>query len=165
MLQLAFHVLGGCLRAPPLDDAARAARVAEMYAAYRTGFSTAPDIDVETLQARLDAGEALVLVDVRTDEERAVSMLPNAIPAETVDADPAAYVGQPLVAYCTIGVRSGRWTEARRRDGLDVTNLAGSVLAWTYTGRALQGPDGETRRVHVYGRTWDLARTDYPSTW
>jgi sodium/bile acid cotransporter 7 len=166
-LEIAIAAAAGALGLvdAPTDDVARAARVATLYADYREEFAAVPDVDVWTLQRRLDAGEPLVLVDVRTEEERAVSTLPGAVAAEVVEADPDAFRGQRLVAYCTIGYRSGEWAEARAEDGLDVTNLRGSVLAWTHTGRALQGPDGETRRVHVYGRTWDLARTDYEAVW
>jgi rhodanese-related sulfurtransferase len=165
MLRFAIDMVGSWFVAPPVDEAAREARVAELYAEVRPTFHDVPDVDVRTLQAWLDAGEPVVLVDVRTPEERAVSTLPGAIPAEQVDADPAAFVGRRLVAYCTIGARSGRWAEDRREDGLDVTNLAGSVLAWTWTGRDLQGPDGPTRRIHVYGRAWDLGATGYPAVW
>src|SRR5688500_7334789 len=98
----------------PADDLGRAARIGELYADYRAEFPGVPDLDVATLQARLDAGEPVVLVDVRSAEERAVSTLPGAVPAERVEADPERFRGRELVAYCTIGYRSGEWAEARR---------------------------------------------------
>ena len=165
----------GLAAAVPAEDAARLARVHEMYEGYRRSFPDVPEIDPSTLQARLAAGDNLVLVDVRSPEEQKVSMLPGAVPAATVDADLQAWRGRTLVAYCTIGARSGEWAAARRRDGLDVTNLAGSVLAWTHAGGTLVGPvspapgplgpKGITRRVHVYGQRWDLARTDHVAVW
>lgn len=166
-LEIALGAAGAALglSSAPDDDAARAARVAVLYADYRQEFPGVPEVDVWTLQRWLDAGEPVVLVDVRTDEERAVSTLPGAVPAAIVEADPDAFRGQRLVAYCTIGYRSGEWAEARADDGLDVANLRGSVLAWTHTGRALEGPDGPTMRVHVYGRAWDLARSSYDTVW
>lgn len=166
-LGIALHAAGAWLGLShtPTDDAARAAEVAMTYADYRRAFPGVPDVDVWTLQRWLDEGRDLVLVDVRTERERAVSTLPGAIPAASVDADPEAYRGEVLVAYCTIGYRSGGWAEARREEGLDVRNLRGSILAWTHTGRDLAGPDGPTRRVHVYGSAWDLGRTDYEAVW
>lgn len=134
-----------------------------LYAWYRVGFPSVPEVTVATLQGWLDAGDDVVLVDVRTAEEQAVSMLPGAIRA--VDVDPEELRGRVLVAYCTIGARSGEWALVQREAGLDVRNLAGGVLAWTHSGRALQGPDGPTRRVHVYGRRWSLARSDYEAVW
>jgi sodium/bile acid cotransporter 7 len=164
-LEIALGAAAGALglSSAPDDDVARAARIAELYADYRQEFPDVPDVDVWTVQRWLDAGEPVVLVDVRTDEERAVSTLPGAVPASRVEADPDAYRGQRLVAYCTIGLRSGEWAEAH--GDLDVLNLRGSVLAWTHTGRPLAGPDGPTKRVHVYGRAWDLVRGDYEAVW
>lgn len=159
----AWFGLGGV---PPLNDAARIARIDSMYADYRREFPGVPEIDAPTLRDALARGAPLVLVDVREPAERAVSTLPGAIPAAAVEADPAAYAGKTLVAYCTIGYRSGLWASTQRDHGLSVENLAGSILAWTHAGGALIGPDGApTRRVHVYGSGWDLARIDYTAVW
>jgi rhodanese-related sulfurtransferase len=162
-----WTTLSQCLAGAPADDAERASRVAEMYAGYRGSWSAAevPEIDAAALARRLAAGESLVIVDDRTPAERAVSMVPGAVPFEEVEAHPERFRGKPLVAYCTIGYRSGQWTAKERALGLDVTNLAGGVLAWTHAGGALVSAEGPTKRVHVYGATWDLARTDYVATW
>lgn len=151
--------------AAPTDDPARAARVATLYATAHAESAEVPVVGVAEVRARLEAGEPWVLVDVRTDAERAISTLPGAVPAEAVQADPDAFRGRTLVAYCTIGLRSGRWAKARRAEGLEVLDLEGSLLGWTHAGGPLVGPDGPTRRVHVYGAPWDLARTDYEAVW
>ena len=62
-----------------------------------------------------------------------------------------------MVAYCTIGMRSGLYTKELRERGIEAYNLMGSVLSWSHAGRDFEGADGPTRRVHVYGATWDLA--------
>lgn len=148
---------------PPPGDDEREAEVDDLYGRYAQEFPEVPSIGPDELAALQERGE-VVLVDVRTEAERAVSMLPGAVPAESFDPDAAA--GRTVVAYCTIGYRSGLWAAEQRANGVDVLNLEGSVLAWTHSGRSLVGPDGEpTHEVHVYGRRWDLARTDYQAVW
>ena len=100
-----------------------------------------------------------MLVDVRSDEERAVSTLPGAVSQEAFEATAPA---GPVVTYCTIGARSGEYADGLRKQGRDVRNLAGSLLAWTHAGGPLTDAEGEpTRRVHVYGKRWDLIHSDY----
>ena len=165
-LGLSAGAAGLGLTQTPLDDAARLAHLEALSSRYQTWFPTVPEVTAAQLAQRLDQGEPLVLVDVRTAAERAISTLPGAIPAEVVARDLDAYRGQQLVAYCTIGVRSGEWAEEQRAKGLDVRNLRGSILAWTYLGRDLVDPEGApVRRLHVYGAAWDLARTDYAAVW
>ena len=106
-----------------------------------------------------------MLVDVRPLAEREVSMIPGAVLAETVEANLGSYTGRPIVAYCTIGARSGLWARKFSRRGLDVSNLRGGILAWTHIGGALVDADGLTTRVHVYGASWDLAADGYEAVW
>lgn len=157
--------LWSCLP-PPADDAGRAARIAELTASYDTRFGAVPQVEAAALRERLERGETVILVDVRTEEERQVSTLPGAVRSEDVEAHPERYAGQKLVAYCTIGERSGWWAQKEREAGLDVENLRGSVLAWTHAGGPLvDAANRPTKRVHVYGRRWNLARTDYDAVW
>lgn len=159
-----FGWLASCL--VPADDPGRLARIEAMTASYDTRFPGVPEVGAAELRDRLERGEPLVLVDVRSEEERRVSTLPGAVRSEDVEAHPERFAGQKLVAYCTIGERSGWWALKEREAGLDVANLRGSVLAWTHAGGPLVDPDGRpTKRVHVYGWRWDLARTDYQATW
>ncbi|MFT4624135.1 MAG: rhodanese-related sulfurtransferase [Myxococcota bacterium] len=143
-------------------NASETEHIATMYATYRAAFPDVPEVTVETL----DTLKAPVFVDVRTAPEQAVSMLPGALTIEEFTAQQAALAGRPIVAYCTIGARSGEWAQARREEGIEAYNLVGSLLAWTHAGGALEAPDGSaTKRVHVYGKTWDLAADGYESTW
>lgn len=151
----------------PADDPSRVVEIERLYAGYHQEFPGVREIGATDLAARLDRGDPIVLVDVRTDAERAVSTLPGAIPVSLVEANPTAFRGKELVVYCTIGYRSGVWAS---REGvhydLDVTNLRGSVLSWSHAGRDFVTPDGTpTKTVHVYGAAWDLARTDYTAIW
>lgn len=126
--------------------------------------------DLEHLRPReveegLESGD-LVLVDVRSPEERAVSRIPGAVDPKDVQDRPEDFAGRQLVAYCTIGGRSSQWALARRQEGLDAANLRGSILAWTHAGLPLEDPNGEpTKRVHVAGEKWSLQADGYDPVW
>jgi rhodanese-related sulfurtransferase len=151
-----------------LSDTERNATVQSMYEGYRA--ETFPE--VKTAGSRqvaewLERGEA-VLVDVRTPEERAVSTLPGAIPADEFEAHIDEFRDQRIVTYCTIGYRSGVYCKemGEAAAGLDLYNLEGSVLAWAHAGLPFHDPNGvPTRRVHVYGPTWDLLPQAYESVY
>ena len=149
--------------APPAADADRVARIDALYETYRAAFADVPEVRAEELMAWV-AADAVVIVDVRPAVERDVAMIPGAIPAERFDA--AAAAGKPVVAYCTIGARSGAWVAEQRKLGVDARNLRGSVLSWSHAGGAFVDASGAaTRRVHVYGPTWDLLRADYTAVY
>jgi rhodanese-related sulfurtransferase len=94
-------------------------------------------------------GARLVLIDVRTDEERMVSMIPDAPSPGAAASGPGGDLGNIgggngsggviVVTYCTVGYRSGR--EARRLRDLypqydgRIYNLDG-ILSYTY----VEGP-------------------------
>jgi sodium/bile acid cotransporter 7 len=137
--------------------------VQTLYEGFRADFAQVPEVTVAELMAQ---PHRWVLVDVRTPEEQAVSRLPGAVLANQVEADAAAYRGKELLAYCTIGARSGEWAELWRSRGLQVSNLPGSVLAWTQAGGALVDPAGQpTKRVHVYSAAWNFAGEGYDPVW
>lgn len=121
-------------------------------------------ISAAALREALPSGD-FVLVDVRTERERRVSMLPGAIPASEFERRLAELAGRTVVAYCTIGARSSSYARRMGRSGVDVLNLEGSVLAWTHAGGPLVQGGAPTRRLHVYGRRWDLAADGYETVW
>ena len=106
-----------------------------------------------------------MLVDVRSDDEREVSTLPGAISQKEFEKDPDRFAGREVVTYCTIGYRSGRFTEKLVQKGWDAHNLRGSIVAWTHVGGGLDQGGTPTRRVHVYGRTWNLVAEGYEAVW
>lgn len=123
---------------------------------------------VETIRPQ-DAHQALeqhpddvVLVDVRTAEEQAVSRLPGAVTAAEFEAHPERYTGKRLITYCTIGARSGTWAAKRRSDGFEVANLEGGLLGWAHAGYAFETPEGEpTHKAHTHSRPWALLPSGY----
>jgi len=158
----------GCGDAAGLSDAGRHARVIEMADGYTHAWPHLPRVDAAALRA--GALDNPMLVDCRKTSEQAVSRLPGAVVRDDFeaqrDADPQRFAGRPVVIYCTIGYRSGRYAAALRKQGIDAYNLHGGVLDWAHDGGAFLTPEGaDTRDVHVYGRQWSLLPADYDATY
>jgi rhodanese-related sulfurtransferase len=146
-------------------EAARLEQIDTLYQAYRKDFPDVKEITPQEVEAMQKAGN-LVLVDVRSREEQAISMIPGAIAAEAFAAAEANYRNKTIVTYCTIGARSGIYADELRKKGFEVFNLKGSLLAWTHAGLPLENSEGkDTKRVHVYGKKWDLVADGYEAVW
>jgi len=92
-----------------------------------------PEIQVEELKRRLDAGEDVFLLDVREPHEVAICglgghLIPlGDIPKRAHELDSS----RPIVAYCRSGMRSAKAVAFLRQAGFrKVRNLAGGILAW-----------------------------------
>ena len=95
------------------------------------------EIDARQLAARLQAGEPVLLLDVREPWEHAHVALPGSVliplgelpvRAREVTAAP----GTLVVTYCHHGVRSLSAAALLARHGLtDVASLAGGIDAWS----------------------------------
>lgn len=157
--------LAACSGSRGLTDEQKLARIHELYAEYRSSFKGLPEMTIEQLVSSPRDEESVVLVDVRTEDERAVSVIPGSISQEEFEARPAELEGRKVVTYCTIGYRSGLYAETLRRQGWDAYNLPGSILAWTHAGGALESEGEGTRRLHVFDSRWDLAAEGYEAVW
>jgi sodium/bile acid cotransporter 7 len=147
-----------------LTDEQKLDRISELYEKYKRSFPDTPDVSVEELiimQERTD----VVLVDRRKRKEQEVSMLPGAITSEQFEGNMEKYKDQTIVVYCTIGSRSGHYTKHLIEKGIRAYNLRGSILAWIHAGQRLVADGEDTRRVHVYGRKWNLAPGGYEAVW
>lgn len=122
-------------------------------------FPSVDDISTATLAQRLEQGESIVLVDVRKPEEYAVSHLPGAIHAESVEALQQGLRNAKnvrIVAYCSIGYRSARLTQQLVAAGYRAVNLEGSLFQWANENRPLVCNQQQTTQVHPYSSTWAL---------
>jgi len=167
ILVLTLLGIAGCEQREEMPrPGARRQAIEQMYAEYRAdAFADVPDIGADELRRRL-AGGSVVLVDCRADRERAVSMILGATSRAEFEADAARYRGRPVVAYCTIGYRSGVYGRRLRDEAVEVTNFRGGVLEWAHAGGVFIDPQGdETRTVHVYGSRWDLLPDGYTSVY
>mmetsp|Transcript_7595 Transcript_7595/g.28641 ORF Transcript_7595/g.28641 Transcript_7595/m.28641 type:complete len:192 (-) Transcript_7595:955-1530(-) len=151
---------------------------------YAISSDSLPLLSATEIQQRSSAGETIVLIDVRTEAEQSVSMLPNALAQEAFEADfrasPERFNGAVLVPYCTIGFRSGlyagklqrkvRQLEAERPGfQASVANSEGVVMwsyevgeFWTHDPRSAEPK--VVKRLHVYGSEWDVAAEDMETT-
>ena len=91
-------------------------------------------LSARELKARLDRGEPLMVIDVRTPEERAIAQLPQArlltddVARDLEDLD----LDTPLVFHCHHGIRSQRAAEYYLQRGFqNVYNLTGGIEAWS----------------------------------
>ena len=89
----------------------------------------------EEIQRRLEAGEDLLLVDVREPEEIAVAALPEALicpmsrARDWLDRLPKR---QPLVIFCHHGIRSMQVAMALAERGHEnLTNMTGGIDLWS----------------------------------
>jgi len=140
-------------------------------------FPKTEDISSVELKSMMSK-QKVVLVDVRTPAEQKVSMIPTAIRKETFERTRDAYTDHTIVAYCTIGYRSGLYVKelhgkgdceagGLKGGGLKALNLRGSILDWSLEGYPLvdEKTGLETKRVHVYGETWNLVGEGYQAEW
>ncbi len=151
-------------------EAARRIAMQRMVQGIREDYPDVATISAPELRDRVGA-EAFILVDVRTAQEREVSMLPGAITRADFEsrlpklvASPGSH-GPTVVVYCTIGRRSADYAQQMKGLGVEVLNLEGSVLAWTHAGGQLVNAGVPTNTLHVYGSRWDLAADGYETVW
>ncbi len=94
-----------------------------------------PSLTVRDLKTRLDAGEKVFLLDVRSTDEHAFTNIGGAIiPLPDLsnrwdELEP--YASTPIVVYCRSGARSGVAVSMLLARGFDASNLEGGILAWS----------------------------------
>lgn len=95
------------------------------------------EISPADVKAKLDRGEAFLLLDVREEDEYAITniaeakLLPMSQIAERV-AEIQAWKEQPIVVHCHKGVRSLRVTHWLKNEGFqNVQSMAGGIEAWS----------------------------------
>ncbi|MGI9628582.1 MAG: rhodanese-like domain-containing protein, partial [Longimicrobiales bacterium] len=162
---LAVTLAVGACSSTPLTQAQRQQVYLSSVEGVGNEFSDVATITAEGLQEVMSRPESLVLIDVRSPEERAVSMIPGAISVEEFERNPEDGSDKLVVVYCTIGVRSSQYAQAMAGKGVNVVNLEGSILGWSYHGGPLVQGGEATKRLHVYGPSWDIAAEGYETVW
>jgi rhodanese-related sulfurtransferase len=93
-----------------------------------------PEMRVEELKQRLDAGEDLFLLDVRDEFEFEISNIGGRlIPlAELSTRVSELDANREIVTVCKMGPRGAKAVQVLRRAGFThVSNLAGGIHAWS----------------------------------
>jgi sulfur-carrier protein adenylyltransferase/sulfurtransferase len=92
-----------------------------------------PEIQVEDLKRRLDAGEDIFVLDVREQHEYQICnigghLIPlNELPKRMNELDSS----REIVAHCKMGGRSAKAVQFLRQAGFQkVSNLKGGIMAW-----------------------------------
>lgn len=136
-----------------------------MYDSYRGEFPSIKGVTADEL-VQLRAKKEVVLVDVREAKERAVSTIPGAITRADFELKKKTIGDRTVVAYCTIGYRSGKYVAELNKQGFPALNLEGSILAWVNAGQPVVDPRGAaTKRVHTYGKQWALLPEGYEAVY
>tara|TARA_Y100001933_G_C18722769_1_gene448180 strand:+ start:47 stop:541 length:495 start_codon:yes stop_codon:yes gene_type:complete len=127
----------------------------------RYNSQSVPYISVEQLKA-IQQKDSVILLDAREPEEFQVSRLKNAtyvgykdfsaeeIQQQFPDKD------QPIVVYCSLGVRSEKIGEKLQQLGYkNIQNLYGGIFEWKNNNYPVfTSENKETNKVHAYSRRW-----------
>ena len=163
---LVFSVTAlGCQNTGIQSNAAKRQKIMAMYSNYAQEFPLVEGITVEELQRLQRQAKDIVLVDVRSPKEQAISQIPGAITLEEFESNPQQYAQDTVIAYCTIGYRSGKYAEKWRQQGVKILNLEGSLLAWSHIQGKLIDAYGMTNKVHVFGHQRQLTAKNYQPVW
>lgn len=159
--------LFGCKDARDDNDDNLSVRIDEMYKKYKVEkFPGTPDVSVDEAIKEKAGDENVVLLDVRSKEEQAVSVIPGAITQAAFEADEDKFKGKKVIVYCTVGYRSGLYTAKLREKSFDAYNLKGGVLGWAAGEHGFVEQGGKaTKKVHVYGKQWNLLPKGYEGVW
>ncbi len=125
--------------------------------------ATYPDVrhvSTDSLAAwQVSSASAPLLLDVRAEDEFAVSHLQN---ARRIDPDTRDFAmlqnlppDTPIVTYCSVGYRSAAMAARLAEAGfINVVNLEGSIFAWANEGRPVYRAGHAVQQVHPYDAVW-----------
>lgn len=120
-----------------------------------------PSITTEQLQAIIadhNSRDDFLIVDVRDKVETDVSLIPGAITKTEFENQIDVYRGKSIIAYCTVGYRSGIYAKQLIDNGWAAKNYTGSILDWCSHQLPVVTPQGNrTDQVHTYSSNYALA--------
>ena len=112
------------------------------------GADEAPSIEPRALRDRLEAGERIVVLDVRTPEEFAAGHIPGALNI------PHTELGErldevedevPVAVHCAVGPRARRGERTLLDAGRKrVLHIEGGFVAWQAAGLPVTSPNANT---------------------
>ncbi len=133
-----------------------------------TEFPGVPQLTTDELSNILnDASKEVMLLDVRGDEEVAVSHLLGAVRVGSVREATTLITSAPqhtiIVAYCSVGYRSAELiSELTKITPRKVYNLKGSLFQWANEQRPVYRGAERVTTVHPFSDRWeDLLDTSF----
>lgn len=127
----------------------------DVNAEIQKNFPTVEHISVSELKTK-DLNDVL-LVDVRKEEEFAVSHIPGSVNLQDpLDiAELASQSDKNVIVYCSVGYRSAAVAYELNKLGItNATNLKGSIFEWANEDLPLINKAGSTFDVHPYDDYW-----------
>lgn len=125
---------------------------------YQNGIYSFWDSDVKRINTqkaqKMLENKPFVLIDARSPEEFAVSHLEGSIRYEESIIE-QLNVNEPIVIYCTVGVRSNRVAKELSDKGFEVYDMKEGILGWANNELPLVNPGGQaTEKVHTYNKSF-----------
>ena len=121
-------------------------------------YPTVSQLNTDTLAHWMETSAPLLLVDVRSPEEFAVSHLRGAInlqAAEQIAEAVRKHKAEKTILYCSVGFRSSRVAHVLTERGVPgIVNLEGSIFQWANEGRTVYQGNKVVQQVHPYGKRW-----------
>ena len=152
------------LSSDELTNGDKRKKINQMYLEYKRQFPEVSDISTQEAMKLADM-QQVIFIDVRESEEQQISMLPGAITQKEYLDHPEKYNDVVKIVYCTISYRSGLFAQKLQKKGTVIYNLQGGLLAWVHDGGKVFDQNGESKRIHVYGRKWNLGPGSYEVIW
>lgn len=156
VLPLIFLLATGCGR--ETGGLRRAVSAGDLAAVERAIDAEYPDVrQISPAElATMMEQQRVILLDVRDEQEFAVSHLPS---ARRVDENGPIDLRQPkdaqIVVYCSVGLRSSRFARRLAAEGFThVASLRGSIFRWAIEGRPLSACPPDKPVVHPYNSSW-----------
>lgn len=125
---------------------------------FKNGFYSFWDSDVKRIDSQkakmILSQESPILIDARTPEEFLVSHLKGSIRYEDgiIQNLPK---DQPILIYCTLGVRSNRVAKQLSDQGYKVYDMKDGIIGWVNNEFPLVDSDGlTTQNVHTYSKNF-----------
>ena len=124
----------------------------------REKFEDVNQLPVEEFADWESARKPVLLVDVREQEEFAISHLQDSVHSQSAAEIRRLYREgdySAVVVYCSVGYRSAQMAQRLKRIGIDdVFNLEGSIFEWANQGRPVFDEAGSASLVHPYDESW-----------
>ncbi len=137
-------------------------------------FQDVSHLPPEEVARRLMTDNRVVLLDVRSAEEFAISHIPGAIRVDPLAKNTIGIIavvgsleGKVVVAYCSIGLRSSRLLvrigqALKDKGATGLHNMRGGVFQWRNEKRPLIVNSVPTLRIHPYSMGWRQYLADDP---